>query len=445
MMKWGEVNSRGRREYRLHPGQSAVMLSIARFTFALAGTGGGKSVTGPLWMMKQIKRVVESLRDLASDPFLGLVLAPTKQILTRATLRVFLKTFAGTDLEGVYRKGSNGEPPRYILPRGIGTIFFLSGYIPNNIEGDQYDCVWADEGAQLNRDTWVAIQGRTGMRQAPVLVTSTIYHLHWIKKEAIRRFREKDPDYNVVSWSSILNPLYPVEEYERAKRTLPPALFGMRYDGVIPETDSLVFSSFDFEENVKPCEYDPARPMLVGCNFSVNPLSWVLAQPGPNGMIEVVGELILKDATTQGGLDQLYAAWGTHPGVWRFYGDSTCRAKQTTAAWSDYALIQADFRFRHRSIYAPLSPLNPVDRIASTNSRLFTPRGECKVLIDPRCTGLIEDLETRLREEDSRDPRNERGEAASSGAVSDALSFIVHHVNPIGAIANGPVLIGVSK
>ena len=81
-LAWGSGNDV--KEYILHAGQRDIMLSKARFKAAIAGTGGGKTVLGPLWIATQIERVRQE-RDITKEPIKGIVVAPTFPVLDRAT------------------------------------------------------------------------------------------------------------------------------------------------------------------------------------------------------------------------------------------------------------------------------------------------------------------------------------------------------------------------
>jgi hypothetical protein len=266
MVRWGEEVD-GAVCYPLHDGQADVIRSRARFTLALAGTGGGKTAVGPLWTMKQIKRVLDAVdrgeRDLRTMPVMGMVVAPTHQIKERATAPTLVTMFKGTDLEGEYVPSRL----RYILPgywqpnaqhdpddpdseehtwvESMGTIWVLSADNPGGLEGGQFDFVWGDEPGQFKYDAHVAIEGRTGARQAPVLYTTTPYGINWLKYRFVDKWKAGDKDYYVRQWSSIKNPAYPREEYDRAKRTLSPQRFAQRYDGLLVRMSGLVYPDLD--------------------------------------------------------------------------------------------------------------------------------------------------------------------------------------------------------
>lgn len=235
---WGELNKQGEKVYKLHGGQSKILRSKKRFTAAIAGTGGGKTVLGPLWIARRIKQLIS---EGVTSGMIGMVIAPTYKILSRATVPTLIETFRDTDLEGRYLEAKG----QYILPSGMGVLYLLSSDIPEGLEGGQLNIgAWLDEGGQMSYKAWMAIMRRTGVNQAPILITTTPYLANWLKTDFLERFIQGDPDYAVTSWSSIKNPNYPKAEFERARRVLSEAAFNMMYCGDFVSLEGLVFTSF---------------------------------------------------------------------------------------------------------------------------------------------------------------------------------------------------------
>src|SRR3546814_17769396 len=93
-LRWGDIylNEHGQKckHYPLHKYQAIVYQSTARFTAAIAGTGGGKTVVGPLWLAKQI----QAFRDINAarrTHFLRMDLAPTYKDLILSTFTPLIK------------------------------------------------------------------------------------------------------------------------------------------------------------------------------------------------------------------------------------------------------------------------------------------------------------------------------------------------------------------
>ena len=176
-IKWGEMIDvidpesgviTQQKHYPVHKYQQLALESKARFTICIAGTGGGKTVTGPLWLLQQIQRVWHEEKR----PFLGMIVAPTYKVLNRATLPCLIETFKDTTCEGIFKV----QESSYTLPGPYGGKLWAQGADnPGGLEGGQFDAVWGDEAGQFTLKTWDALQGRTGAKMAPILFTTTPY------------------------------------------------------------------------------------------------------------------------------------------------------------------------------------------------------------------------------------------------------------------------------
>ena len=253
-LQWGDLidpddPSRGK-YYPLHEHQLAIYNSTARFTAAVAGTGGGKTVVGPLWL---IRKVEEHLNKNPGRPFLGMVVAPTYKVLERATVPTLINTLKGTILEGKY-----GEQKHlYILPNDWGLFWCQGADNPGGLEGGQFNAIWGDEAGQFKQSVWNAIQGRTGAKQAPILLTTTPYSKNWLYHDVYLNWAKGDPNYYVRQWASYHNPTYAREEYERAKRTMTKDRAAMRYDGLFMNLEGLVYP------NLADCLVDLTNDQLL--------------------------------------------------------------------------------------------------------------------------------------------------------------------------------------
>lgn len=237
-LRWGDLIDPQRPElgkyFPLHEHQEKILNSTTRFTAAVAGTGGGKTVTGPIWCIRQIDYSI-----MKYGKVLGMVIAPTYKVLSRATAPTLVETFANTQYEGIYKESKS----YYELPNKWGKIWMQGADNPGGLEGGQFDFVWGDEGGQFRKKTFDAITGRTGAKMAPILITTTPYGLGPLYTEWYKRFLAGDKDYYFEHWASNTNPGYPDEEYERARRSMTPEKFKERYDGLFMRPEGLVYNN----------------------------------------------------------------------------------------------------------------------------------------------------------------------------------------------------------
>jgi len=240
--------------------------------------------------------------------------------------------------------------------------------------------------------------------------------------------RGDDPDSACFSWPS--RDILPPDIIEMMRRTLDPKDFLEQCEATWQSAGGGIFYTFDRQYNVRPVAYHPDKPLIVGSDFNVSPMAWVIGHRYPD-RIEWLKELFLRDANTRAALDTLYQLYRDHQGGFEFYGDATGAARKTAAAETDYAQILNDERFKRlgRTVHYP--PTNPpiADRFAACNAMLLNAAGERRMFIDPGCVNLIADLENRYYKPGTREPADPPG--SDVGHITDAMGYAVYRLFPI--------------
>lgn len=257
---------------KLHKGQSKAWKSKARFVAMIAGTGGGKSWFGPIWLYREIQ---------ANPKGSFLVVSPTYQMFQRIVLPR-AKDFFDAVTGGEYKAGERA----YYLPTG-GVVYFGSADNPNSLEGVHVRAAWVDEAGQMRREVWDVVQRRVGLYRGRVLITTTPYNFGWLKTEVYDRWKAGDSNFDVIQFASVENPHYTREEFERAKATLPEWKFKMFYLGQFARPTGLVYHDFDPGRHViEPFEIPAAWRRVIGVDFGYNnPTAAVWLAVSPDGVI----------------------------------------------------------------------------------------------------------------------------------------------------------------
>jgi hypothetical protein len=430
---------------RKHREQSRLWRTSARFVTCAAGRRSGKTELAKRRLVRwlQINRRNDRLYRYA-------FLAPTrpqgKQIAWRHLKRLVPEHWlAGRPYEGdlmmrcIFKDYETGHVHE-------SELWVIGMDRPQRFEGSPWDGVVEDEASDQREDIHLAIRpalADTGGWWWKIGVPKR-------KGTGARGFRKQcqfaesgiDPVYANFTWPCW--DILPSSEVEQLKKDLDPKDFAEQAGGQWQDIGGAAFYQFNKVVNVRPCTYDPTRPILVACDFNVTPMAWVICQTTPDGKgLETFDEIWLNDTNTQRTLDVLWNRYGpAHRGGWFFYGDVSGNKRQSSAAFSDYTQIANDKRFKAQ-VRVPGSQPGVKDRLASCNSLLCNAAGQVRWWIDPRCEHLLDDLEYRALNKDGH-PTDAGTSGGTMGHISDAVGYLIHAKWPVTIIEHeGTSSIGV--
>lgn len=195
-----------------------------------AGIQSGKTSFGALATMKKVKECTEKF-----GPCNFLVTADTYKTLHQATIPTALKIFRKL---GKYKSGDS----EILLNKG-GTIFFRTNTDPWSVEGiPDVAFAWMDEAGKCSRLFQINVLGRVARLGGQVLYTSTPYAMNWyyhdVEKPCLSGERK---DIRFIRFSSMDNPSFPQEEFDRQRHLLDARIFRMKYMGLHERMQGLVY------------------------------------------------------------------------------------------------------------------------------------------------------------------------------------------------------------
>lgn len=275
--------------YSLHDGQLEALHAPERFILVLAGSQGGKTSFGPLWLYQEIRN---------RGPGDYLVAAPSFPLLAKKLLPEFRRFFEVNMRLG---KLVSSPTPRFTMTKEAhrrvfaGTPYADEPYVETNVffghaqdaeslESATAKAAWLDEAGQrkFRYDSWEAIIRRLTLHQGRVLITTTPYYMGWLKTEVFDRCG-KDPDYKLVQFESIMNPMFPMSEWKRLQEVLPAWKFNMFHRGRFERPAGLIYDVFTDDMVVEPFTIPEHWPRWIGIDFgAVNFAATVWAE-SPNG------------------------------------------------------------------------------------------------------------------------------------------------------------------
>jgi hypothetical protein len=242
-----------------HKAQKEAYDATERFVLVMAGSRSGKTLGGPFWLLKEMMR---------KGPGEYLAVAPSFKILEKGIYKALRRIFCSELKLGRIVGGASGY--FVVSERGHSMIWpnipynehepsrvvFGHAAAPDSLEAAEYKAAWLDEAGQkgFKSDSWEAINRRLAIDEGRALMTTTPYMLsHWIKTEIFDSWKRrgtvneqpKDKNYRVVSFESRANPLFPMEEWDRARQTLPTYKFDLFYRGILTRPPGQIFDVFD--------------------------------------------------------------------------------------------------------------------------------------------------------------------------------------------------------
>lgn len=267
-----DVDSTGTLLLHTHSGQTRVMNSLARFVFMISGTQGGKTILGPLWLYEQIKQrgPGDYMAVTSNYGMFKLKMLPALMEYFDAILHIG-KFWPGLGVIEIAhpKKGfiaKSQHDPMY------ARIFLRTASSKAGLESATAKAAWLDECGQdeFRYEAWESIQRRLSIHQGRVLGTTTPYNLGWLKTFVYDLWNGGDKDYDVIQFASNLNPQFPQDEFERARRTLPSWRFEMFYEAKFAQPYGLIYTEYD-EKTMRsevPVTNVPAHwPRILGVDF----------------------------------------------------------------------------------------------------------------------------------------------------------------------------------
>lgn len=157
----------------------------ARYRAFIGGRGSGKTRAG----------IIEAIRQPAGT--IGMIGAPTYQMLTDAVIRPFLEI---TRKAGILQSWNITTKTAQLM--GDRTILFRSGSDPDKWRGPNLSWIWLDEAALLKPEIWDLLIPTVRKYPEKVWITTTPRGFDWI----YHLFHSGDADYSMTQSKSADNP-----------------------------------------------------------------------------------------------------------------------------------------------------------------------------------------------------------------------------------------------
>ena len=354
----------------------------------------------------------------------GWVIYPTYDLADELFVEPMKELLANNGIHYTY----NVQKHRFITPYGNIKIYQLQK--AENIIGSALSWIGFDEFDVGNyRQTNLAYSKALGrMRGSEDCELFIVTSPEGFGKTYEIMVEEHNESKHLIHAKTTDNPYLPKSYIKLLEQNYPKPLLKAFRDGQFVNISALsTYYSFNRtgeNSNVKECEYDRAKPVLVGMDFNISPFCAVLAhiyQDKPK--VRVFDTITLEhqgqgDLLTQRMCDTIKSKYPNSEYV--IYPDASSMARATNAAHSDLDILKIN------GYKIKLRKTNPlvIDRVNAMNRML-----EGNMIISPKCKVLIQDLEKVTNKHGTRDIDKTSNKLISHS--SDALGYLVSWEFPI--------------
>ena len=312
-------------------------------------------------------------RGFENEGLVGIWVEPTHQLVKRVALPEWKKQLDAMEIPYMEKKADLALVVGF--PEMQFEVHFYSGTHPERIVGASAAWAVLDEAALLPEMVFRNVLARVRDPEATlsqILCMSTPDGFNWLHSVFIKN---KKPGSRLVKAKTADNPFLPKEYLETLAEQYSEQEFEQYCNGEFVAMSGAVYSRFKREVHCKPCHRPLDGELVVGCDFNIGKMVWVLGVW--NGEeIHFFKEQITKNRNTEEAaeifddtLRRLHREHGAkyHPNEIKLYVDASGAARKTSASRSDVQILRS---FGWRVLHNASNPLVR-DRINAVNRALM--------------------------------------------------------------------------
>ena len=389
----------------------------ARITALVGGFGCGKT---KVLLTKAAYCLTNKVNPITGKSN-GLILYPTYSLAEEVFVQPFIELLEKCNIPYDYNIASHKFRTIY------GNIKIYVTNQANKIVGSNYTWAGVDEldiESFKNADIAVskALGRLRGCEDAELFITTTPEGYSFCYDFLVTKASK---DKVVVHGKTTDNPYLPKSYIQSLRDNYDENLLKAYLEGQFTNLQKgQTYNGFSRDKNIKECKYDRAKPIHIGWDFNILPQCCVVVQEqlhSPN--IRVIDEIALDGDGSGDVLTERMCKTikQKYPNTKYYaYPDATGAARHSSARYSDIEII------RRNGFMVYVKHINPlvINRVNSMNNNLT----KGNMIIDPKCEGLIRDLEQVVNKEGTRDIDKTTNKELTH--LSDALGYYVEFKYP---------------
>tara|TARA_R100000654_G_scaffold7784_6_gene18907 strand:+ start:641 stop:1885 length:1245 start_codon:yes stop_codon:yes gene_type:complete len=389
--------------------QYQVSQSNKRFRVLVSGRRFGKTYLCITEMMKYATKVKKNIWYVA----------PTFK-MAREIVWVKLKNML-SDFNWI---DTINETNLSITIRKTGSTITLKGCENyDSLRGVGIDFLILDEFADIDEKAWTEVlRASVSDTEGDVLMCGSPKGFgNWSYRMYLKG-QQKDKEWDSFQFTTLQGGMVSAEEIEQAKQDIDIRTFRQEFEGTFENYAGAVYYNFHAVENVKEKKLDLSKPLHIGLDFNVDPMSACVSQIDKD-IIHFVDEIVIYGSNTDEMVQEIRDRYGSKAKIF-IYPDPACRQRKTSAGGrTDLTILQnAGFTVKCKFKHSPIR-----DRVNSVNSRLKSADGRRFIFVSPSCKIMIKGLQRQIYKENTNIPDKEEG----YDHMNDAIGYLTEIVKPL--------------
>ena len=388
--------------------QHKVSSSNKRFRVLISGRRFGKTYLCITEMMKYATKVKKNIWYVA----------PTFKMareIVWSKLKEILHSFNWID--------NINESNLTITIKKTGTKISLKGCENyDGLRGSGLDFLILDEFADIDEKAWTEVlrasvsdtKGDVLMCGSPKGYGNWAYRMYLKGKE--------DKEWDSFQFTTLQGGMVTADEIEQAKQDIDIRTFRQEFEGTFENYSGAVYYNFHPVESVIENQIDWTKPLHIGMDFNVDPMSACVGQIEKD-KIYFLDEITIYSSNTDEMVDEIKNRYGTKIPIF-IYPDPASRQRKTSAGGrTDLSILQnAGFKVKVKNKHPAIR-----DRINAVNSKLKDSNGQRHIFVSKSCKTIVKGLQRQIYKENTNIPDKEDG----FDHMNDAIGYMVDFLKPL--------------
>ena len=388
--------------------QHQVSRSKARFRVLISGRRFGKTHLAITEMMKYAAKPLQNIWYVAPT------FKMAKEICW-SNLKTMLHAFN-------WIEEINETNLTIKVKKSNSIICLKSADQPDALRGSGINFLILDEFADIDKRTWFEVlRASIADTLGDVLMCGTPRGFgNWSYEMYLKG--KDDKEWESFQYTTLQGGMVSKQELEQAKLDLDVRTFRQEFEGTFENYAGSVYYNFHPVESVIERKIDWSKPLHLGMDFNVDPMSAAVAQIEKD-KVYFVDEIVIYSSNTDEMCQEIRDRYGTKIPIF-VYPDPASKQRKTSAGGrTDLSILQnAGFKVKVKHKHPAIR-----DRVNAVNSRLKDSKGDRHIFISNYCKTLIKGLQRQIYKENTNIPDKEEG----FDHMNDALGYLIDYIKPL--------------